>query len=169
MNSCISNGLKYRDNLSDESPYVEFNREIITCECTNGLVLPFSQPSQPSQPSQQSLLKETTLHTRLLGDENGFHEHRIEAIKTQGKLGSPDPMLRNVKLGYKIESLLYRMSSWTGVKKKSEPGSPQSLTEKYGKCGHVIGYGAFGTVRIACKLNTEDSSRTQLFAVKEFK
>ncbi|CAI6334240.1 unnamed protein product [Periconia digitata] len=166
MNSCISNGLECRDNLSDESPYAEFNREIITCEGTNGLVLPFPQPPQPSQ---QSSPKETTLHTRLLEDTSGFHEHRIQAIKSQGKLQSQDPTLRNAKLGYKVESLLNRMSNWTRIKKKSEADTPRSLAESYGKRGHVIGYGAFGTVRIACKLDAEDPTRTRLFAVKEFK
>lgn len=165
MTSSINDSLKQKDDSRHESPYMGLDREIITRGHANETLLPQPQPSKP---------KETILPTQSTRNENGLHEHNIEVVKGQEKLVSLESMLRNAKLGYKAESLLNRMLTWTGIprkdsKTKGETGSFRSLAKNYGKRGHVIGHGAFGTVRIVYKLNAEDPASSQLFAVKEFK
>jgi protein-serine/threonine kinase len=55
------------------------------------------------------------------------------------------------------------------VKQQSLANPAQTLAQKYGRCGHVLGWGAFGTVRIAHKTDAKDPKRELLFAVKELK
>ena len=68
-------------------------------------------------------------------------------------------------------------SNWTGTfhngkewfKSKLSLNGPHTLHAKYGRCGRVIGCGAFGTVRVAHRSDAQDPMHRQLFAVKELK
>lgn len=112
-------------------------------------------------------------HPRFRTGENRHHEHNINSVKRQGKLSNI--MLSKVNPNRDGEQLPSKTSNWiASIRKKKEEivkktgwtGSPQILAQKYGRCGAVIGSGAFGTVRIAHKSDAEDE---QLFAVKELK
>ena len=53
------------------------------------------------------------------------------------------------------------------VARETSDGPARALAQKYGRCGHVVGWGAFSTVRVAHKTDTKDPKHEQLFAVKE--
>lgn len=112
-------------------------------------------------------------HSRFWMGENGHHEHNINSVKCQGKLFGI--MLGKVNQSRNKEQLPSKISTWiASIRKDKEKvaiktdwaGSPQSLAQKYSRCGDVIGSGAFGTVRVTRKSGTEDE---QLFAIKELK
>ncbi|KAG9547443.1 Pkinase-domain-containing protein, partial [Aureobasidium melanogenum] len=77
------------------------------------------------------------------------------------------------------EQPLSLMASWVDQLKneknrvasdqKNGPAGTATLVQKYGKCQEIVGRGAFGIVRIAHKVDPNDSKHEQLYAVKEFR
>lgn len=112
-------------------------------------------------PSVQS---NSSITSRFNDDESGTHEHNITNIKYRGKSLSTIRYLKE-------QQMLHHSSTWV---QKFLPSKPTSTTtsptmlSKYGKPGHILGWGAFGTVRISHKLSTTTSPPTeQLFAIKQ--
>jgi protein-serine/threonine kinase len=131
-----------------------------------------SARNSPSKPASTTQLKnKVTLCTRFWEEEGQCHEHSVHNGMRQGKSLS---MIRHVK----EQQMLHLASNWVRKlrKEKAESGQrqtlanpAQTLAEKYGRCGQVLGWGAFGTVRIAYKTDAQHPDREQLFAVKELK
>lgn len=138
-------------------------------KATNDAVL--SRPILLRQASTVEPNKAVALHTRFWTKENGYHEHSIKSVGREGKWVN---ILRNLKEQHVLRLTL----NWTEtlrkekaklVERKSSDNPARSLAQKYGKCGHVVGWGAFGTVRVAHKTDTKDPKHEQLFTVKELK
>lgn len=76
----------------------------------------------------------------------------------------------------KEQQMMHLASKWMkGFRKEEETpvnderitdATSKTLAEKYGRCGHILGSGAFGIVRVAHKISKDDRSE-QLFAVKQ--
>lgn len=99
------------------------------------------------------------------------HEHMFKSSRRHGKWFD---MLRNLK----EQRTLHLASDWIRALRKGEEepverqsvaNSAQTLTQKYGRRGHVLGRGAFGDVRIVCRTDANNHKREHLFAVKELK
>lgn len=138
-------------------------------KATNNAVL--SRPMLSQQATTVELNKAVACHTRFWTKENGYHEHSIKSVRREGKWTN---ILRNLK----EQRMLHLTSNWIEtlrkekaklVEKESSDNSARTLVQKYGKYGHVVGSGAFGTVRVAHKTDTKDPKHERLFAVKELK
>jgi protein-serine/threonine kinase len=115
--------------------------------------------------------KTASLGTWLQKEEVECHKHSINSIRCRGKSFS---MMRHLK----EQQMLHLASNWIKRLRKEKEDSndkqisanpAQTLAQKYGRCGHLLGWGAFGTVRIAYKMDEKDPKSEQLFAVKELK
>lgn len=120
------------------------------------------------------------------------HYHRLKSARRQEKLGG---MLREIlggnskkvrddavsaipDLGLGPKDPLSLMSGLVSQIKKGEADKDRivknpadaslPLIQKYGKCQEIVGKGAYGTVRVAHKVDRSTNSET-LYAVKEFK
>ncbi|KAF3034658.1 serine/threonine-protein kinase HAL4/sat4 [Didymella heteroderae] len=127
---------------------------------------PLCKKIPPAEPK-----KAAALHTRFCEEEGQCHEHFVNNVRRQGKSLS---MIRHLK----ERKMLHSASNWiqrlrkekeTSVDRQGLVDPAKSLVQKYGRCGHVLGRGAFGTVRIAYKTDAKDPKHEQLFAVKELK
>lgn len=119
-------------------------------------------------------------HRRFWLDEDGAHHHQLKSARRQEKLTD---MVRDFLGGKKKEhheeQPLSLMASWVDQLKneknrvasdqKNGPAGTATLVQKYGKCQEIVGRGAFGIVRIAHKVDPNDSKHEQLYAVKEFR
>ncbi|KAG9700783.1 Pkinase-domain-containing protein, partial [Aureobasidium melanogenum] len=119
-------------------------------------------------------------HRRFWIDEDGNHHHQLKSARRQEKLTD---MVRDFLGGKKKEhheeQPLSLMASWVDQLKneknrvasdqKNGPAGTATLVQKYGKCQEIVGRGAFGIVRIAHKVDPNDSKHEQLYAVKEFR
>jgi protein-serine/threonine kinase len=113
-------------------------------------------------------------------DEDGSHHHQLKSARRQEKLTD---MVRDFLGGKKKEhheeQPLSLMAGWVDQLKnertkvapeqKNGPAGTVTLVQKYGKCQEIVGRGAFGIVRIAHKVDPNDSKHEQLYAVKEFR
>lgn len=121
-----------------------------------------------------------TQHRRFWTDEEGAHHHQLKSARRQEKLTD---MVRDFLGGKKKEhheeQPLSLMANWVDQIKneknkvasdqKNGPNGTATLVQKYGKCQEIVGRGAFGIVRIAHKVDPNDSKHEQLYAVKEFR
>jgi protein-serine/threonine kinase len=149
--------------------YKTVKGEDVEEKVTENAVLSRPLLSQPASTVESK--KVVTLGTRFQKEEDECHKHSINSIRGRAKSFS-------VMQHLKERQMLHLASNWIKRlrKEREEPAQQQSLTnptqtvaQKYGRCGHVLGWGAFGTVRIAHKVDEKDPKSEQLFAVKELK
>lgn len=108
--------------------------------------------------------------SRFIIDEDGSHEHNIHDYKGHSKSLSMTYHLTEQRMLHLASKVM------KGFRKEEEPmptdnetiasATAQTFAEKYGRCGHVLGAGAFGIVRVAHKISKDDRSE-HLFAVKQ--
>lgn len=143
--------------------------EDVEDKVSNNAVLSRPLVSQPASTVESR--KAVTPGTRFQTEEGDCHEHSINSIRRRGKSFG---MMRHLK----EQQMLHLASNWIKrlrkekedfVDKQSSANPAQTLAQKYGRCGHVLGWGAFGTVRVAHKMDEKDPKSEQLFAVKELK
>ena len=156
-------------NSNVDSARQEVQKEVVEERVTNDASL--SRPLLHKRASTVEPKKAVALHTRFWQEEGRRHEHSIDNVRGRGKSFS---IIRHLK----EQRMLHLASHWIKrlCKEKKESAGRQSpvnpartLAQKYGRCGHVLGWGAFGTVRIAHKTDPKDPECEQLFAVKELK
>ena len=169
MGSHTSDTSSYKGNSNLDSLSIGVKKENVKDRTTNDATPsrpPLSQPASTVEPK-----KAIALHTRLRKEENERHEHNINSVRRRGR---PFNVIRHLK----EQQMLHLTSTWIKrlrkekedlVKQQSLANPAQTLAQKYGRCGHVLGWGAFGTVRIAHKTDAKDPKRELLFAVKELK
>ncbi|CAB10142.1 Serine/threonine-protein kinase hal4 [Schizosaccharomyces pombe] len=119
--------------------------------------------------------------------DDASHTHQLRPARRQEKLGK---MLKDFLAGNSkkreeeriakeaadAQHQLSLVQSWIngyGQEKLADKKDPAkvsaSFVEKYGRCQEVIGRGAFGVVRIAHKVDPQNSGSETLYAVKEFR
>lgn len=117
---------------------------------------------------------------RFWVEENGDHSHFLKGAKRQDKLSDMfKDFLTGKRKNHGEDQQLSLVSNWVdqlksekdkmATEKKNGPNATATLVQKYGKCSEVVGRGAFGIVRIAHKVDPNDSKHEQLYAVKEFR
>ncbi|CAK3940009.1 Pkinase-domain-containing [Lecanosticta acicola] len=113
-------------------------------------------------------------------EENGDHLHFLKGAKRQDRLSDMfKDFLTGKRKNHGEDQQLSLVSNWVdqlktekdkmATEKKNGPNQTATLVQKYGKCSEVVGRGAFGIVRIAHKVDPNDSKHEQLYAVKEFR
>lgn len=139
-----------------------------------------SCPSLPQQPSAIESNRSIALDKQFCTKGNGHHEHNIKSARRQDRW---QDMLHRLIPGtvedcHKKQRMLHLTSNWIEkiqkekeklVNKKTLAGPAQTLVQKYGRCGDVVGCGAFGIVRVAHRTDPENPLREQLFAVKQLR
>ncbi|KAL5370811.1 hypothetical protein DPSP01_014656 [Paraphaeosphaeria sporulosa] len=154
-----------KDNSSINLQRIGIKKEPTEDKATNDAVS--SRPILSQRASTVEQNNAAAIQTRFWTEENGYHEHSIRSVRREGKWVN---ILRNL-VPHLISRLLERLRKEKAklVEGKSSDNPTRTLAQKYGVCGHVVGWGAFGTVRVAHKTDTKDPKHEQLFAVKELK
>lgn len=129
------------------------------------------RPPLQQRTSTTKAQRAVDLRARFREELDGRHEHMVYSSRSRGKSFG---MIRHLK----EQQMRYMASNW--LKKLRNEGNEtldeqnmstpaQILAHKYGKCGNVLGWGAFGTVRVSHKMDEKNPSSEQVFAVKEHK
>lgn len=159
----------YEDKPSAGYPRTGTNKGFVEHRVADETILSHTLPSQRA--SMIDPFKADNLHGRFRKREDGCHEHILKSSARHGKWFD---MMRNLR----EQQTPHLASDWIRAlrKRKEEPterqsvaNSAQTLTQKYGRRGRVLGRGTFGDVRLAHRLDAKDHKREQLFAVKELK
>ncbi|EUC43027.1 hypothetical protein COCMIDRAFT_7498 [Bipolaris oryzae ATCC 44560] len=130
-----------------------------------------AKSSRRPLPRQVSTVKAADVRARFREDVHGHHEHTIHSYANRGKSFK---MVRH----FKEQQIRHVASNWLKRLRKetADPTVAQNMSDpaqvfasKYSKCGDVLGWGAFGTVRVCYKIDEKNPRSKQVFAVKEHK
>lgn len=152
---------------SATNPYTEATRK----SCIGAQAARNANSSRPRLPQQTTTTRAADVRARFREDIYGHHEHTIPSFKNRGKSFKMTRHLKEQQMRHMASNWLKRLRKETAdpaiAQNMSDPA--QVLAQKYGKCGDVLGWGAFGTVRISYKIDEKNPSNKQVFAVKEHK
>lgn len=146
----------------------------------NGKMGAVSRSGSDSKKEKREEAPVTVAPKRFWVEENGDHSHFLKGAKRQDKLSDMfKDFLTGKRKNHGEDQQLSLVSNWVdqlksekdkmATEKKNGPNATATLVQKYGKCSEVVGRGAFGIVRIAHKVDPNDSKHEQLYAVKEFR
>ena len=130
-----------------------------------------SRCSPAQQTTTNKVLRAADLRARFKEDPYGRHEHAFCSSRTRAKSLGMIWHLKEQQIRHMASKWLKRLWSETEetVDAQKIPDPAQILLKKYGKRGNVLGWGAFGIVRISHKMDEKNPSSEQIFAVKEHK
>ncbi|XP_014562077.1 hypothetical protein COCVIDRAFT_22049 [Bipolaris victoriae FI3] len=130
-----------------------------------------AKSSRRPLPRQMSTIKAADVRARFREDVYGDHEHTIHSHRNREKSFKMIRHLKEQQIRQVASNWFKRLRKETAdpavVQNMSDPA--QVLAHKYGKCGDVLGWGAFGTIRASYKIDEKNPSSKQVFAIKEHK
>lgn len=130
-----------------------------------------AKSSRRPLPRQMSTIKAADVRARFREDVYGNHEHTIHSYRNREKSFKMIRHLKEQQIRQVASNWFKRLRKETAdpavVQNMSDPA--QVLAHKYGKCGDVLGWGAFGTIRASYKIDEKNPSSKQVFAIKEHK
>jgi protein-serine/threonine kinase len=178
MKLTISDLLGLQDDSSTDHLQTELGEQDTKHKAVHDAIL--NCPLLPQQLSAIEPNKAIATNTQFCTKTNGCHEHSIKSIRRKNTWLN---VLQNlipghVDDGHQKQQTSHLTSNWVEKlrREKDRLASRKILTHpagtlvrKYGRCGDVVGCGAFGAVRVSHRTDPENPVCEQLFAVKQLK